>query len=141
MRGHTIAAGILALALASSAAGCGRRGEAPAPSPAPATLSSPGVLQVDELMEHVDRHRGPVTVEGVVRSVSPETGALSLIDAGEFRECGTTECARWVLPVRWAGAMPAARDLVRLEGVVVESSGKLSFAAKALKASPPEHPR
>ncbi len=88
---------------------------------------------VDDFMKNVDRHRGKVTLQGVVSAVAPEQQAISLIDSGEFQACGVTTCAQLTLPVQWRGPMPTVRDLVRLEGQAREVKGKLMFVADKLE--------
>ncbi len=84
-------------------------------------------------MKNVDRYRGPVSLEGVVSAVAPDQQAISLIDSGEFQDCGVTTCAQLTLPVHWRGPQPAVRDLVRLKGQVQEVKGKLMFVADKLE--------
>ncbi len=91
--------------------------------------SRQAILGVDEFMKNVDRYRGKVSLEGVVSAVAPEQQAISLIDANEFRACGTTTCAQLTLPVQWRGPMPAVSDLVSVEGEAREVKGKLRFVA------------
>lgn len=131
-----------ALTFLLAAAGAGfalhRNGLAPAGAPessiaAVATRASvPLVLGVDTLMKNVDEHRGPVVVEGVVRSASTETKLVELVDCEEFRSCGTTTCAKLILPVRWSGRAPTPRETVRATGQVREDAGKLVFVAETL---------
>jgi len=94
------------------------------------------IVGVDKLMKHVDRYRGPVRVEGVVGAVAKTT--LALIDTEEFRKCGVTTCAALHLPVRWTGPMPQLQEVVRVEGEVVESAGKLIFHAQTLEKVTPQ---
>ena len=90
-------------------------------------------LGVEQLMTDVDNYRGEIRVEGVVSNVVPSKQMLSLIDTREFKECGITTCARFTLPVHWAGSMPAVEDTVRMDGTVKELEGKLVFEAKGLE--------
>ncbi len=132
---------LLAMAFAAGAVGfvAYRSTSAPAPSTR-ATSASPvttkttaETIGVDALMKDVDHHRGPAIVEGVVKSASAETKMLDLIDCEEFRACGTTTCARLVLPVRWSGSLPAARETVGATGEVRDDGGKLVFVASAVE--------
>lgn len=91
------------------------------------------ILGVEDLMRNVDRHRGPVSVVGVVSGVSVENQVVALIDTREFSECGLTNCASLTLPVRWAGPVPAIQKTVRVAGQVEESDGKLVFVATMLE--------
>lgn len=108
-------------------------------SSSPMSVSQlPPALGVEELMKNVDRYPGTVRVEGVVREVSAGQPELALIDIREFQECGISKCNELVLPVHWLGPMPSVEDVVRLEGEVRETSGKLAFVARNLeKAGPP----
>ena len=102
--------------------------------PAGEVAASPQkLLGVDDFMKDADRYRGKVSLEGVVSTVAPEQQAISLIDSGEFRDCGVTTCAQLTLPVQWRGPMPAVRDLVRVEGQAQEVKGKLMFVADKLE--------
>ncbi len=96
------------------------------------------ILGVDTLMRNVERHRGVVRVLGVVSAISEKDHTLALIDTREFQECGITTCARLQLPVRWEGALPAERDVVRITGEAKEINGKLLFIAKALEKTSPQ---
>ncbi|MBI2840629.1 MAG: hypothetical protein HYX75_20120 [Acidobacteria bacterium] len=90
------------------------------------------ILGVDALMKDVDRHREKVQIEGVVSAVSADKQTLALIDLREFQLCGIDDCAL-TLPVLWTGAMPSVKDLVKVEGRVRQSEGKLIFVASALE--------
>lgn len=97
--------------------------------------SQPGsALGVEELMKNVSAYRGgAVLVEGVVSAVSPDSHLLALIDTGEFQKCGSIACAQLTLPVRWSGPMPLEREIVRVQGAVQETDGKLVFIAQTLE--------
>lgn len=91
-------------------------------------------LGVEEFIKGVDSHRnGAVLVEGVVSAVSPDNHLLALIDTGEFQKCGGITCAQLTLPVRWSGPMPLEREIVRVQGAVQETDGKLIFVAQGLE--------
>ena len=98
-----------------------------------AAVSPQAVSGVDDFMKNVDRHRGKVSLEGVVSAVAPEQQTISLIDAKEFQACGVTTCAQLTLPVQWRGPVPAVGDLVRVEGQAQEVKGKLMFVADKLE--------
>jgi len=89
-------------------------------------------LGVEDFMKHVDMYKGSVVLEGVVSSSSSEKRMLSLIDRHEFEECGMKGCAAYVLPVSWSGKMPAVKQIVRAEGEVKKSEGKLVFVASSI---------
>jgi hypothetical protein len=93
--------------------------------------SNPGeVLSVDQLMNNVDRHKGPIRVQGVVTAVVPEKHMIALVDTEQFKQCGILSCPTYlVLPVLWSGAMPSLKDAVKIEGEIKESAGKLVFQA------------
>ena len=136
MRASMLAGGAVLLLLGAGAAFRASRHDArpPAPPPgSPAPAADSRVLGVDEFMEGVDRFRGPVSLEGVVRTVAQDRGLLSLVDAAEFEECGSTACARWTLPVRWSGPMPKEEETVRVEGQVAEAGGRMVFVARKLE--------
>jgi len=97
-----------------------------------------GAIGVEQFMRGVDKYPGVVQVEGVVSNVASEDQLFTLIDVREFKACGVTDCAPLSLPVRWNGALPAVKDLVRVRGQVEEIQGKLVFAAASLTTS--QHP-
>lgn len=100
------------------------------PATAPSTQPA---LGVEDLMKHLEQHAGPVVVEGVVSAASSKDQLLSLVDRHEFEECGLAGCAAYTLPVRWAGATPAVKDIVRIKGEVKkDDGGKLAFVASAV---------
>ena len=106
-----------------------------AKQPAGGTVTADGampVVGVEALMHDVDRYRGTLQVEGAVSAASAETQTLALIDTKELEQCGVTTCAPLSLPVRWTGTLPAVGQLVRIEGSVSESDGKLVFIAQTL---------
>ncbi|WP_428937757.1 hypothetical protein [Fontivita pretiosa] len=108
-------------------------GTRPAPQPASRPAARGDALGVHEIMRDADRHRGSVSVVGVVATASADKQLVTLIDAKEFAACNSTGCAELVLPVRWRGAMPAVAKTVHVEGQVQESDGKLVFVASALQ--------
>jgi hypothetical protein len=97
--------------------------------------ASRAIVNVDDLMKDVDRHRGLITVRGVVSAIAREDGLVSLVDVRAFAECRATNCcAQLTLPVQWTGTMPAVGDRVKVSGQVRrEEAGKLAFAATTLE--------
>lgn len=89
-------------------------------------------LEVSAFMRDVEKHKGPVVVEGVVSQVYSKEQRLGLIDAAEFKRCGVVTCATEVLPVRWSGKMPEAKDVVRVEGEVKKGAAGLEFVARSV---------
>lgn len=83
-------------------------------------------------MRGTSRHLA-ATVEGVVSTASSADHLLALIDRKEFQECGTTDCAKLILPVRWSGAMPALQATVRVRGQIEQVGGKMIFVAQAIE--------
>lgn len=133
MRRWLIAGGVGLLVLAIGAGARIRFGSSSASSGRASTAASgSSVLNVDDLMEHVDQHRRTVRVEGVVAGAAEKDGAFALIDSREFKKCGVTTCARLQLPVRWSGPIPSVGEPVEAEGEVQEWNGKLVFAARTL---------
>ena len=93
-----------------------------------------GTVGVEALMKNIDQHKGSVRVEGVVSAASAERQLLTLIDTRELDECGVTTCAQLKLPVRWTGAMPPVRAIVRVDGEVQrQPGGKLVFVARGVE--------
>ena len=138
MKGAILGASGLALigaaAFAWHAGLLDRTAAAPEPAQAVAAKAPDRVIGVEELMHDVDRFTGTLRVAGVVAAARADTGAVALIDAAEFRKCGTTTCAELTLPVRWRGPMPALRDAVEVVGEVKSEGGKLVFVADQLRA-------
>jgi len=91
------------------------------------------VLEVSTVMREADNHKGAIRLEGVVSKVFPKEQRLGLIDSAEFKKCGVVTCADMVLPVRWNGAMPEAKSIVRLEGEIQKTGEKLEFVARSLE--------
>jgi len=97
------------------------------------------VLGVDQLMKDVERHKGPIRVQGVVTAVVPDKRMIALVDIEQFKKCGLLTCPTYlVLPVRWSGVMPSLKDAVIVEGQVKESGGKLVFESKNLEKLTPQ---
>jgi len=97
------------------------------------------VLGVDQLMKEVDRHKGPIRVEGIVTAVVQDKKMVALVDIEQFKKCGVLTCPTYlVLPVLWSGGMPSLKDAVIVEGQVKESGGKLVFEAKNLEKLAPQ---
>jgi hypothetical protein len=122
---------VTAAALLAWYTGTASRAGSGVPLP-PAGPEGEAMLGVEALMKSADPPRGPLLVEGVVSAVSADTRTFALIDLREFQECGIADCAL-TLPVRWAGAMPAIRDVVRVRGGVKEAKGKLVFVASTME--------
>ncbi len=97
----------------------------------------PAILGVDAFMRHPEGYAGAVRVQGMVSAVSAADHTLALIDTQGCQDCGVTTCSRLQLPVRWEGALPVVRDMVRVTGGVKEINGKLLFIATALEKAPP----
>ncbi|MGO9121185.1 MAG: hypothetical protein ACLQPD_26695 [Desulfomonilaceae bacterium] len=97
--------------------------------------SNPGaVLGVDQFMQEVDRHKGPISIQGVVTAVVPDKRMMAVVDTEQFKQCGLLQCPSYlVLPVVWSGAMPALKDAVIIEGQIRESGGKLVFEANKIE--------
>ncbi len=94
------------------------------------------VLGVDQLVKEVDRHKGPIRVEGIVTAVVPDKRMIAVVDIEQFKKCGLLQCPSYlVLPVMWSGVMPSLKDAVIIEGQIKESAGKLFFDAKTIDKS------
>jgi hypothetical protein len=97
--------------------------------------SNPGaVLGVDQFMKEVDRHKGPISIRGIVTAVVPDKRMMAVVDTDQFKQCGLLQCPSYlVLPVMWSGAMPALKDAVVIQGQIRESGGKLAFEANKIE--------
>ena len=102
-------------------------------TPASSAGKAAPVLEVSTVMREADNHKGAMRLEGVVSKVFPKEQRLGLIDSAEFKKCGVVTCADMVLPVRWNGAMPEAKSIVRLEGEIQKTGEKLEFVARSLE--------
>lgn len=100
-----------------------------------ATIGPP--IGVAALMRDAGKHKGPVLVEGVVAKVFPRAQKLGVIDTVEFRRCGVVTCAEEMLPVRWKGAMPEPKALVRMEGEVQKGPAGFEFVARSVETVRP----
>jgi len=94
---------------------------------------APAPLDVSALMLNVEQVKGVVFVEGVVAKVYPKEQRFGMIDTEEFKRCGVVTCADMVLPVRWSGAMPEPKNIVRVEGEVQKNAGRLEFVARSVE--------
>ena len=94
---------------------------------AEAAASPQAILGVDEFMKNVDRHRGKVSLEGVVGAVVPREQEITLLDKEKILVCACVQVN--LLPVQWCGPMPAMGDLIRIEGQPQEVKGKLMFVS------------
>ncbi len=103
------------------------------PAAAPGSAPSAEALEVSALMRDATKYKGPVQVEGIVSNVFPKDQKLGLIDTAEFKHCGVVTCAEMVLPVRWNGAMPEPKSLVRVEGEIQKNGARLEFVARSLE--------
>ena len=112
--------------------------------PAPLTETVAGsslspMLEVDQLIKEVDRHKGLIRVEGIVTAVVPDRQMVALVDIEQYKKCGVLMCPTYlVLPVMWSGTMPSLKDAVIVEGQVKESGGKLILEAKSLEKLVPQ---
>ena len=97
------------------------------------------MLEVDQLIKEVDRHKGLIRVEGIVTAVVPDRQMVALVDIEQYKKCGVLMCPTYlVLPVMWSGTMPSLKDAVIVEGQVKESGGKLILEAKSLEKLVPQ---
>ncbi len=85
-------------------------------------------------MKEVDRHKGPISIQGVVTAVVPDKRMMAVVDTEQFKQCGLLQCPSYlVLPVIWSGDMPALKDAVIIQGQIKESGGKLAFEANKIE--------
>lgn len=106
-------------------------------APAVATSAAPAVpLAVNDLAASPSAHLGPVSLVGVVGTVSEKKGFV-VVDTREYKECGLsclTEAGTKKIPVRWTGAVPQVKDTVRIDGELQkEEKGYALRASKVAK--------
>ena len=46
------------------------------------------MLEVDQLIKEVDRHKGLIRVEGIVTAVVPDRQMVALVDIEQYKKCG-----------------------------------------------------
>ncbi|HEX9746293.1 MAG TPA: hypothetical protein VGB30_12780 [bacterium] len=91
------------------------------------------IYNVDEVMESPDDFTDTFLIRGVVSGCDAEKEKLVLIDCTEYEDCDVVTCARYMLPVRWAGEMPQVEDTVILRGSIQETDDGLMFVAEELE--------
>ncbi len=88
-----------------------------------------GALMVDELRSNPGRFQGEIEVQGVVAGTSAGRQLFGLIDVCEAQKCGTTDCAEFILPVKWGGKLPARGETVSVRGQVRTTDKGLMLVA------------
>ena len=106
-------------------------------APAVATSAAPAApLAVNDLAASPSAHLGPVSLVGVVGTVSEKKGFV-VVDSHEYKECGLsclTEPGTKRIPVRWSGAAPQVKDTVRIDGELQkDGKGYALLASKVAK--------
>jgi hypothetical protein len=99
--------------------------------------SPPGaetVLMVDELRDGAEGASGEVEVRGVVGGTNTERQLFGLIDSREVEACGGISCPEFMLPVEWAGELPAPGETVSVRGQVKTTDQGLLLAASEVNA-------
>lgn len=94
-------------------------------------IKTGGVLSVSDIQTDPEVYKGTITVAGVVARVSRQNRKLfTLIDTAEAKHCKSTGCAKFYLPVSYAGAVPKEWDEVKVTGQIVDTNGLVFQAAK-----------
>lgn len=90
---------------------------APSISCAEVTRSNNSILCVRDIESKPNAPNGTITITGVVAQiVRGKDKVFALIDTSEARECKSTGCARFYLPVKYEGAFPNKWDEVNVTG-------------------------
>jgi hypothetical protein len=92
------------------------------------------IIDVHELAANPKAFRGDITLRGVVAGVNKAQGVFGIIDAREFKSCGTLSCAVYTLPIKYSRKAPALKSLVTIRGRVVKSGKGMIIVARNVKA-------
>lgn len=107
-----------------------------APAVVISAASPSALLAVNDLAASPSAHLGPVSLVGVVGTVSEKKGFV-IVDTREYKECGLsclTEAGTKKIPVRWTGAVPQVKDTVRIDGELQkDEKGYALLASKVAK--------
>lgn len=81
-------------------------------------------LQVKDLQADPTAYKGRITVAGVVAAkATGDSTVFGLVDTAEAKQCKSTGCASFVLPVKFTGAQPKQWDRVTVSGVIDAKAG------------------
>jgi hypothetical protein len=92
-------------------------------------------LGVDELAKNpkafADRE---IVVTGVVGAVVAKQKIFTIIDQSEYAECKVVTCARYEIPIDFAGKLPEPEQVVVVAGRLVQPEpGRFLFKAKRVE--------
>ena len=92
-------------------------------------------LSVDELARNpkafADRE---IMVTGVVGAVLQKQKIFTIIDKSEFAECRVVTCARYEIPIDFAGKLPESEQVVVVAGKLVQPQpGRFLLKAKRVE--------
>ncbi|MHB8707262.1 MAG: hypothetical protein ACYC9I_00135 [Desulfuromonadales bacterium] len=76
-----------------------------------------GILSVNDIQADPAAYSGTITINGVVAGLSKDNArTFTIIDTAEAKLCKTVTCARFYLPVFFAGPAPKVGDEVNVTG-------------------------
>lgn len=89
-----------------------------------------GILSVSDIEADPAAFQGVITINGVVADRSQkDPKAFAIIDTAEAKLCKSTHCARFYLPIKYAGQAPKGHDEVNVTGSFGEK-GRVFNATK-----------
>jgi predicted small secreted protein len=90
-------------------------------------------LNVNEVGADPAAYAGAITVVGVTKAFSQaDATVFGIMDLKEM-QCTTPNCNMPLLPVKYAGTLPAIGDEVQITGSFVQVQGGYLFAASDIK--------
>lgn len=98
--------------------------------------SAGDVVHVDDLAANPQQFAGRVVLKGAVAGVNRSESVFGVIDAREFERCGVVTCAANTLPVKYAGALPEPKTIVRITGSVAQEDKGLVIEATQVEVVP-----
>lgn len=93
-------------------------------------VQAKGILSVSDIESDPAAFQGVITINGVVAGRSQnDPKVFAIIDTAEAKLCKSTHCARFYLPIKYAGQAPKEHDEVNVTGSFVEK-GRVFNASK-----------
>jgi hypothetical protein len=123
---NVVTTGLLLLSVAVYS-GCSSQNQNSADMPA----DTPAALSVNDAVRNLKPDSTSHAVNGVVLTVTPEDGLVTLIDVEEYKTCGLNDCCLY-MPVRWQGEMPEMKDIVTVQGTIDATDSGMVFLAHKL---------
>ena len=101
------------------------------------TIASAGEAKKEQTVFSVKQYMttspsGTATVQGVVSQVYSDEHFIALVDSSNCKTNCKTSCKKPTLPIRWTGAFPKVKDVVRFTGATQEKKGERFFVATSM---------